>query len=326
VRIALAGAGMVSAHHLRAWRSVPETEVVALADPLLSRARQRAAEFGIGAVYDDAEVMLDAVRPDALDIAAGHGAHRALCVAAARRGIAILCQKPLAPSLAEAARIVAEVVPRVRLMVHENWRYRPWYVQTSKWIEAHAIGLPIRLELDVRSSGFVPHDGQRPALERQPMLADVEHLMIGEVLVHHLDVACHLLGPLTVVGASRGTTPEGVRGETDARIELAGNVARAAVSGNLACPEAPVALTDTMRVFGSDGEIRLDGGRLVLQGRESVALAFDLDAGYQASYDAAIAHFADALRRDLPFATPPEIHLHVLSLVEAAYRVSSTGA
>jgi predicted dehydrogenase len=125
LRVALAGAGMVSRNHVIAWSRCPLAEVVALADPDRGPAQAHAAEFGVGAVFDDAATMLDRARPDALDIAAGHDAHAALCEAAASRGVAILCQKPLAPTLDAARRIVAVVGDRVRLMVHENWRHRP---------------------------------------------------------------------------------------------------------------------------------------------------------------------------------------------------------
>ena len=75
LRVAVAGACMVSPYHLHAWRSVQGARVVAIADPDRDRARRRAAEFAIDAVYADVGEMLDAQRPDALDIAAGHAAH-----------------------------------------------------------------------------------------------------------------------------------------------------------------------------------------------------------------------------------------------------------
>jgi predicted dehydrogenase len=326
LRIAIAGAGMVSRHHLRAWQSMADGRVVAIADPDRARAQHRAVEFGIGAVFSDSGEMLDAVRPDAIDIAAGHAAHRSLCLTAAERGIAILCQKPLAPSLAEANAIVAAVADRVRLMVHENWRFRPWYRRALEWVASGAIGAPGRLELGTRSSGFLLCAGKRPALERQPMLAAVERLMIGEVLVHHLDVACCLVGPLAVTEASIRHAIADVRGETAARIGLAGERVVAELSGDLACPGAPFPLTDALRLAGATGEIALAGNILTLAGEVSRQMEFDLDAGYQGSYDAAIGHFADALLHDSPFETTPEAHLRVLALAEDAYRAADPTA
>jgi predicted dehydrogenase len=150
--------------------------------------------------------------------------------------------------------------------------------------------------------------------------------MIGEVLVHHLDVACHLMGALQLTAASIGRTVHGIAGETAARIELKGPGTSAAVSGDMADPDAPLPVTDAMQLAGTHGEITLDGSRLSLAGRRRQQVEFDLDAGYQRSYDAAIAHFADALLEGRPFATPPEIHLRILALAEDAYRRVATAA
>ena len=63
------------------------------------------------------------VELDAVDVAAPREFHAEMVRMAARRGLAVLCQKPLAPTLAEAEALVAEVGGRCRLMVHENWRF-----------------------------------------------------------------------------------------------------------------------------------------------------------------------------------------------------------
>ena len=52
LRVALAGAGMISWHHLTAWRRLgPEIELVALCDPDAGRAEDRAREFGVPRTY-----------------------------------------------------------------------------------------------------------------------------------------------------------------------------------------------------------------------------------------------------------------------------------
>jgi len=322
LRVAIAGAGMVSLYHLRAWSTVAGARVVAIADPDCARAEARALEFGVGATFADAQQMLDKVRPDALDIAAGHAAHRMLCLAAADRGIPVLCQKPLAPTLVEARAIIADVGTRVRLMIHENWRFRPWYKQARDWLDDGAIGVPEELELATRSSGFLLREGKRPALERQPMLARIPRLMIGEVLVHHLDVACSMLGPMQVVAASTHHGSEGVLGETTAAITLRGPATSARVSGNFTDPDASPFPTDAMRLVGSVGTIVLAGNVLQLDGHQKAQARFDLIVGYQDSYDAAITHFANALVHSQPFATSPGVHLQVLTMAEEAYRLA----
>ncbi|WP_163284518.1 Gfo/Idh/MocA family oxidoreductase, partial [Enterobacter hormaechei] len=79
---------------------------VAIADPSAESAAARAAEFGIAATYASAAEMLAAGGLDAVDIAAPRAAHADLVRLAADHGLAVLCQKPLGTTLAEAERLV----------------------------------------------------------------------------------------------------------------------------------------------------------------------------------------------------------------------------
>ena len=108
LRIALAGAGMISWYHLVAWRNAgARARVVAVCDPDPRRAAARAEEFGIPRVYQDPAAMFAGETIDALDVASPRETHAAWVEAAADRGIEVLCQKPLTPTLAEAEALVA---------------------------------------------------------------------------------------------------------------------------------------------------------------------------------------------------------------------------
>jgi predicted dehydrogenase len=110
IRVALAGAGMISWYHLVAWRALtPRVRVVAVCDPDPRRAGARAEEFGIPAVHRDAAAMFAAEAIDALDVASPRETHAAWVEAAAAHGIDVLCQKPLTPTLAEAEALVRRV-------------------------------------------------------------------------------------------------------------------------------------------------------------------------------------------------------------------------
>ena len=65
----LFGCGHISQFHLRAWQQVPDAEIVAVCDVDGAKARSRADEFGIPAVFTDPEKMLAELRPDAVDVA-----------------------------------------------------------------------------------------------------------------------------------------------------------------------------------------------------------------------------------------------------------------
>jgi predicted dehydrogenase len=328
LRIAVAGAGMVSHHHLVAWSRCADATVVGIADPDRARADARAKAFALPAAFDDAARMLDATEPDALDIAAGHEAHGPLCALAAQRHMAILCQKPLAATLAAAEAILEQVGNRSRLMVHENWRHRPYYRQAKAWLQAGFVGRPQHLVIAARGSGLVTRpDGTLASLVRQPMLATIPRLMIGEVLVHHLDVASWLIGPLEVTAASLRHEVSAVRGESAASVLLRSGDGRCtvAVDGDLNVPEAPPRVDDRMELTGTNGVITLENMNLTLRrsGEPPRALGYDTDEAYQCAYDDAIAHFVQAILEGIPFETPPEVHLRVLRMVEEAYAVAS---
>ena len=56
LRVALAGAGMISWYHLIGWRNLGErVRVVAVCDPDAAKAAKRAKEFSIPSVYRDAD-------------------------------------------------------------------------------------------------------------------------------------------------------------------------------------------------------------------------------------------------------------------------------
>jgi predicted dehydrogenase len=105
LRVAIVGAGMISAYHLIAWSRVPDVEVVAVVDPDLDRAAARASEFGVPRHYASLDAFLDETSGvDALDIASPRQTHAPLVRRAAEQGVSVLCQKPLAPTYARPRR------------------------------------------------------------------------------------------------------------------------------------------------------------------------------------------------------------------------------
>jgi predicted dehydrogenase len=325
LRIAIAGAGMVTRHHLIAWSRTSKVEVVAIYNRTLDKANVRAREFGIPTVYSDIEKMLEQERLDALDIAVAVEAHAAFAKMAAERGIHILCQKPMTPTLKEAEALVGKIGDRVRFMVHENWRFRPHYRQAAKWIVEGKTG-PIReFRLSTRSSGLVTktETGIPVALERQPFLAHMPRFIIFELLIHHLDTSRFLVGEMSVVSSKKKHVSPEVVGEDVALIFLRSeNGAIGTISGNLSAPGAPPLPRDRLELIGERSSILFDNDTLTISGETNEAIRIDLEGAYQASYDHAIAHFVEALRGGQPFETDRLDNLKTLRLVDDAYRLA----
>ena len=323
IKVAVAGAGMVTRHHLRAWGKLPQVEVTAICARHLENARSRAAEFNIPAAYDDVAAMLDRERPDVLDIATPPEIHRVQAMMAADRGIHILCQKPMTPDLAESERLVAMIGDRVRFMVHENWRFRPQYRLAAGWLADGRIGCLHEFELAARSSGLVTRtrSGKSLALERQPFMAGLKRFIIMELLVHHLDTIRYLAGPLHVRDAAAVRISPDVSGEDLARISLkAESGALGTVSGNFCAGGFPPLPDDRLALIGEKASILFENNKLYLRGATEETAAFDFAQAYQQSYDNAIAHFVQALENGTPFETDAADNLQTLRLVEDAYR------
>jgi predicted dehydrogenase len=326
LRVGLVGAGMVSGFHLAGWRLLGDSvELVAIADPDTASAQMRATQFGLSQVYPSLESMLDGSRLDAVDIMTPPAMHAAHCEVAAAAGVAILCQKPLAPSWEVASQLCERLGNRVRLMVHENWRFRQHYRVLNRWMSEGRIGNFLHGEIDTRSCGLLPDgSGNIPALVRQPLLATLPRMMIAEVLVHHLDIALWLTGADSVTHAGLRFNAHQIVGESAACIHLAtADQREVVVAGDMTDAAALPVLRDRVSLFGDRGGIELRGNFLRLLTSNPTLHEFDFDADYRMSYAAAIGHFVDALQSDTDFETPPEWHLRVLEMAEKAYRIQS---
>jgi len=322
LKVALAGAGMISWFHLTGWKKLGgKVELVAICDPDAAHAKRRAQEFGIPRTYGERDAMLAAETIAALDVASPRETHADWVEAAAARGIDVICQKPLTPTLAEAEALVRRLGGRTRLMVHENWRFRPWYRELRRWIAAGELGELVLARMAMINSGFLADaSGSRPAFVRQPFMQHERRLMLAEVLIHHLDVLRFLCGELRVVSARARRTLPDVAGETFAAVLLetaAG--APVELAGTMAAAGYPSRVPDRLEIVGSKASAIFEGSVLRLVGPAPRELAYDNDQGYQASFDGVIAHFVECLETGAPFETDPADNLETLRLVEHAY-------
>jgi D-apiose dehydrogenase len=321
LRVALVGAGWVTQHHLAGWQQQPHARVVAIADPSLERASERAQAFGISRVYGSAQQMLDGGGIDAVDIAAPREFHAPLVRLAASHGLPVLCQKPLAPTYEEAAALVAEVAGRSRLMVHENWRFRPYYRRIAGWLREGRIGKVTQAQMTLLSSGLLPDaQGRLPAVERQPFLAALDRALVMEIAIHHIDTLRFLLGDLRLAHARLGKSCPAIAGEDRAFASFeTSDAAPVCLLANLAVHGEPPALADRLQLIGERGTIRFADGTLTCEGEQPAREEYDPAATYLESYAAAVGHFVQSLVGGTAFETSPEDNLKTLRLVEDIY-------
>ena len=157
--------------------------------------------YGVQRHYTNYQKMLENEKPDFVDIITPPGTHLEMTRESLDRGIHVICQKPLAPTIEESLQIkelARDHEPR--FMVHENWRFQPWYREIKKLLDNQVIGEQIfNISFRMRmGDGW----GKRAYLDRQPYFRDYPRLLIYETGVHFIDTYRYLLGNIKNVYAN----------------------------------------------------------------------------------------------------------------------------
>jgi predicted dehydrogenase len=213
LRFAIFGTGFWSRFQLAGWMELEGVECVALYNRTRSKAEALAREFGVPAVYDDAEELLRHEKIDFMDIITHVDVHRDLVQLAARYKIPVICQKPMAPDL-ETARQMVETCQDagIPFMIHENWRYQYPIQQVKKALQEAGVGKPFRAHISYVNSA--------PVFENHPYLKELEKFIITDIGSHILDVARFLFGEAkSLYCQTRGVTP-GIKGEDVATVMM----------------------------------------------------------------------------------------------------------
>ena len=140
-KIGLIGCGTVARYgHLPAIRNTPEWELAAVFDPDPVRAQSARKEFEAGESFSDLEAFLDSGL-DAVTITSRPPAHRDNVLAAARRRLPVLCEKPLALDRVECEEMIAAMnAAGVPLYTAFCYRYSPIALKIRELVQAGAIG------------------------------------------------------------------------------------------------------------------------------------------------------------------------------------------
>ncbi len=108
LRVALVGCGLFSESHIRAYEHYPERARITICCDLdLEKAVQRAELITGARAVSSLDAVLADPDVDAIEICTPHHLHADIAIAAAQAGKHILCQKPLAKTLAECDAMIA---------------------------------------------------------------------------------------------------------------------------------------------------------------------------------------------------------------------------
>ncbi|WP_371154486.1 Gfo/Idh/MocA family protein [Jannaschia sp. 2305UL9-9] len=324
LRVGLLGLGYFAQFHREAWGRIDGATLVATAD----------ADPAKGGDHHDLDGLLTADL-DILDIATPPATHARTIRAALPRALrAIICQKPFCTSPEEAAAVTAEArAAGVTLIVHENFRFQPWFRAMKTALDAGRIGTPLNMTFRLRTG-----DGQGPEayLARQPYFQTMPRFLIHETGVHYIDTFLYLLGAPDGVYADLRRLNPAIRGE-DAGIFVFdyANGCRAMFDGNRLLDfdtdqtrrtfgEALLEGTDATLTLSGDGAVRLR--RRGEQDTETLLDARDWPGFAGDSVHAFQAHVVAALQGNGRLETEAGEYLKVLTLSELIYASDGAGA
>lgn len=180
-RFGVAGAGSLGFHHTRIAGEIPDVEMMGFFEPRPDRAREVSKALGIPSLASLDELL---EQVDALIIATPTSTHEEVAVQALERGIHVFIEKPIAPSLEEADRIL-EAGDRGGALVQVGHveRFNSAVVAARPYLDE-----PV----------FIESHRLAPFTERGTDVAVVLDLMI-----HDVDLVGHLVGtPVSEIHAT----------------------------------------------------------------------------------------------------------------------------
>ncbi len=210
IRVGLVGSGFMGRTHSNAYLKVAKffpmkvkpvmTAVCDMVEPAAKAAKEN---WGWERYETDAMKLINSGDVDLIDITTPNNAHKAIAIAAAKKGLAVACEKPLAMNSKEAREMVAAVKKAgVPNMVFFNYRRCPAIALAKQIIKEGRIGriyhvravylqdwimdpnFPLVWRLDKKLAGSGPH---------------------GDLNAHIIDLAQHLAGPIDQVTGCQET-------------------------------------------------------------------------------------------------------------------------
>ena len=141
LKIGILGCGKIAqVRHIPEYADNPNCVLKGFFNPTKSRAEDMVKKYG-GVAYDTAEELLRDPEIDAVSVCAANNAHAELTIKALRAGKHVLCEKPMAVTLAECEEMVKVAKEEGRiLMIGQNQRLTKAHEMAKKMIADGEIG------------------------------------------------------------------------------------------------------------------------------------------------------------------------------------------
>jgi predicted dehydrogenase len=212
LRIAVIGAGLIGRTHIDRAQENASVELVAIADPSPA-AVELARSVGVRC-FADCRSMLAEAKPNAVVVATPNSTHAEIAVDCLEHGAAVLVEKPIADTLADARRICeASRATGLPVLVGHQRRHNPIMRKAKAIVQSGALGRPVTAT--VMCTWKKPGDYFDATWRRR---AGGGPILIN--LIHDIDLMRHLYGEIESVQALASNAVRGFEVEDTAVVAL----------------------------------------------------------------------------------------------------------
>ena len=324
IKIAIVGSGYGRKVALPVYTKLAEFEPVALWSRRPQRAQELAEKAGIGLGTADFEELLSVPGLEAVHIATPVTTHAQFAVAAAARGLHVMCEKPLADNLQDARRIVAAIQAAGVVGVIDYGRRMQQTRQRVIERAREVAGRPRMASVSLVSSDHADPDSRPYTWVHDARLGGGRLQGYG---VHDLDLLLEIFPDVEAVAAA---TEVGVPVRRAEDGELRRVTAEDSYGlllrfrgGGLGVvtlvATARHGRGDVVEIYGDEGTVRLDGDRRVWWGRSGEQLRSEgpLDASATEAFTRVARNFWAAIRNGAPPEPSLEEGLRVQAVFDA---------
>jgi len=346
LRVGLIGTGSIMrTAHMPGWialRDQGRVQLVAACDVNRVAADALAKEHQIPHVYEDFGDLFSRVELDLVDIATPNMFHAPAALAAFKAGCHVYCEKPLAPTPAEVARLIkARDKAGKKLMTGQNMRFEGKHQALKRYADAGILGEVYYAHVAALRRRGAPGWG---AFLTKSLSGGGPLIDLG---VHILDLTLWMMGfprPVAVSGVAptklanrSGLVNRPGWGEWHTARPQVFDVEDFA-AGFIRFANGAVMFLETSfllniieeetwksTVCGTGGGMDITAGKIMTQEHGIIRLSELQNYETPASHTAAISAFVDSVQKGTPVPVPAEETMYVMSILDGIYRSHAKG-
>ena len=159
VRVGIIGTGGMAKGHARAYQKNREVELVACCDVKAEKLSLFAETWNIPVTYSDYREMISKEKLDGVSIVTPDSSHASISIDVLDSGVAVLCEKPMATSLAEAEQMLAAAEKsRLINMINYSKRNSSGLQEAARLVREGGLGRIMHVEASYLQSWLVTND------------------------------------------------------------------------------------------------------------------------------------------------------------------------